>query len=259
MLPSRAGFHGIVSQVNPQRKRDTTRYLFPIAETVQRGYTQEEAAKMHTTPTTLKQAKRRPRNKKRTRRHRFLTTGDVASYCEVTSAAVLKWIDAGKIPVFTTPGGHYRILRTDFRDFLAQHGMFIDEGFFGKAHTRKRILIVDDEPAVVAFIESALGLEGKYELAAASDGFEAGQQVASFEPDLIVLDIMLPGMDGFEVCSRVKADPTTAHVKILAVTGFATEENIKKILNQGADDYLEKPVTIQDLREKVQELLGGHD
>lgn len=193
------------------------------------------------------------------KRHRFLTTGDVASYCEVTSAAVLKWIDAGKLPVFTTPGGHYRILRSDFRDFLAQHGMFIDEGYFGKGHTRKRILIVDDEPAVVTFIESTLRLEGKYELAAASDGFEAGQQVATFKPDLIVLDIMLPGMDGFEVCSRVKTDPATTNVKVLAVTGFATEENIRKILNAGADDYLGKPVTIQDLREKVEELLGARD
>jgi excisionase family DNA binding protein len=190
------------------------------------------------------------------RRHRFLTTGDIADYCEVTNAAVLKWIDAGKLPVFTTPGGHYRVLRNDFRHFLVRHGMFVDDGFFGKGHSRKRILIVDDEPAVVAFIESALRLTGAYELATATDGFDAGQQVITFEPDLIVLDIMLPGMDGFEVCSRVKTDPGTAHVKILAVTGFVTEENIRKMLRAGADDYLGKPLKIQDLLDKVEHLLG---
>jgi excisionase family DNA binding protein len=189
------------------------------------------------------------------RKERFLTTGDIADYCEVTTAAVLKWIDSGKLPSFTTPGGHYRVLRTDFRDFLVRHGMFVDEGFFGKGQTRKRILIVDDEPAVVSFIEGALSLEGEYELSTAYDGFEAGHQLAIFEPDLIVLDIMLPGMDGFEICRRVKADPKTSHVKVLAVTGFATEENIQRILDYGADDYLAKPLKLEDLKRKVQELL----
>jgi excisionase family DNA binding protein len=191
------------------------------------------------------------------RRERFLTTGDIASYCEVTNAAVLKWIDSGKLPVFTTPGGHYRILRGDFRDFLMRHGMFVDEGYFGKGRSKKRILIVDDEPTVVTFIEGALLLEGKYELATAADGFDAGQQVITFNPDLIILDIMLPGMDGFEVCRRVKTDSATQKIKILAITGFATEENVRRILHTGADDYLAKPLKLQDLQAKVAELLGS--
>lgn len=191
------------------------------------------------------------------RRQKFLTTGDIASYCEVTNAAVLKWIDSGKLAGFTTPGGHYRILRTDFRDFLLHHGMFVDEGFFGKGRNRKRILIVDDEPTVVTFIEGALLLEGKYELATASDGFDAGQQVATLKPDLIILDIMLPGMDGFEVCRRVKSDAATRHIKILAITGFATEENVRRILRTGADDCMAKPLKLRDLQEKVAELLEG--
>ncbi len=190
------------------------------------------------------------------KKERFLSTGDMANYCEVTSAAVLKWIDSGKLPVFTTPGGHYRVLRTDFRDFITRHGMFIDEGFFGKSQGRKRILIVDDEPAVVAFIEEALRLEGDYDLATAYDGFEAGHQLAIFKPDLVVLDIMLPGMDGFEICRRLKTDPAMSHVKVLAVTGFATEENIEKILGYGADDFLAKPLKLADLKKKVHELLA---
>ena len=193
------------------------------------------------------------------RRQRFLTTGDIANYCEVTNAAVLKWIDSDKLPVFTTPGGHYRILRTDFRDFLLHCGMFVDERYFGRGRTRKRVLIVDDEPTVVTFIESALRLEAKYDLATAADGFEAGQLVVSFEPDLIILDIMLPGMDGFEVCRRVKSDVATQYVRILAITGFATEENIRKILHAGADDYLAKPVKLHDLREKVADLLSRRE
>jgi excisionase family DNA binding protein len=190
------------------------------------------------------------------RRERFLTTGDIASYCEVTTAAVLKWIASGKLSVFTTPGGHYRVLRTDFRAFLEQHGMFIDEGFFAQGKGRQRILIVDDEPDVVSFIESTLRLESSYELATASDGFEAGHRLATFRPDLIVLDIMLPGVSGFEVCRRVKSDPATQHVKILVVTGYATGENIEEMLRYGADDYLEKPLKLEHLREKVRRLLA---
>lgn len=190
------------------------------------------------------------------RRDKSLTTGDVAEYCEVTSAAILKWIDAGKLPSFTTPGGHYRILRADFRDFLTRYGMFVDNSYFGKGAAKKRILIVDDEASVVTFIEGALRLQGKYELAVATDGFDAGQQVATFKPDLIVLDIMLPGMDGFEVCQRVKSTEATQHVKVLAITGFATAENIERILHVGADDYLAKPLKLQELQDKVAELLG---
>jgi len=193
------------------------------------------------------------------KKNRFLTTGDVAEYCEVTNAAVLKWIDAGKLPVFTTPGGHYRILRADFKDFLLRYGMFVDHSFFGKASSKKRILVVDDEEAVVSFIEGALLLEGKYEVAVATDGFDAGQQVVTFEPDLIILDIMLPGMDGFEVCKRVKSEEATQHIKVLAITGFATEENIDKILRMGADDYLAKPLKLQELHQKLEELLGDGD
>ncbi len=190
------------------------------------------------------------------KRNKFLSTGDVAEYCEVTSAAVLKWIDAGKLSGFTTPGGHYRILRADFRDFLLRHGMFVDQNYFGRGKDKKRILIVDDEPSIVTFIEGALRLEGKYELAAAMDGFDAGQQVITFEPDLIILDIMLPGMDGFEVCRRVKTEEATQHVKVLVITGFATEENIEKMLHVGADDYLAKPLGLEELQQKVRELLG---
>lgn len=190
------------------------------------------------------------------KRARFLSTGDMASYCEVTSAAVLNWIDSGKLPVYTTPGGHYRVLRTDFRAFLHRHGMFIEDGFFARGVEKKRILIVDDEAAVVAFIEAVLRLQSEYEVATAFDGFEAGRKLATFRPDLVILDIVLPGVDGFEICRRVKTDPTTQHMKVLGITGFATQENIERMLRYGADDYLEKPLKLQDLRNRVQQLLA---
>ncbi len=67
---------------------------------------------------------------------------------------------------------------------------------------------------------------------------------------------MLPGVDGFEICRRVKEDPATQDMRILVITGFATDENVEKVLRYGADEYLEKPLKLRDLREKVHELLG---
>ncbi len=131
--------------------------------------------------------------------------------------------------------------------------MPVEEGTFGK--DRPRILIVDDEPDVVTFIETALRLEGKYELAAAFDGFEARHQLTTFRPHLVILDLMLPGMNGFDICQTVRSDPAARNVRILVVTGFATDENIEKALRYGADDYLEKPLKLESLREKARRLL----
>ena len=131
--------------------------------------------------------------------------------------------------------------------------MFVDEGFFGKRKSKKRILIVDDEPTVVTFIEGALLLEGKYELATASDGFDAGQQVISFEPDLIVLDIMLPKMDGFEVCRRLRQDKIATPILILT----AKSQEVDKVLGLelGADDYVTKPFSPRELLARVKAIL----
>jgi CheY-like chemotaxis protein len=245
---------GILSQLGQKEKKVLLYYCQTVRKIV--NYLQSKKTTKSQRITTVTRTVitiTQEGGKPQMQRERFLTTGDSASNCEVTSTAVLKWLGAGRQPVFTIPGGHYRILKTDFRAFLEEYSMFVDEGFFGKG--RKRILIVDDEPAVVAFIESALRLGSDYELVTASDGFEAGRQVTAFRPDLIVLDLMLPGVNGFEICRRVKTDPATQHVRILVVTGFASDENIQKALQYGADDYLEKPLKLEDLREKVHGLL----
>ncbi|MFQ6092974.1 MAG: response regulator, partial [bacterium] len=184
-----------------------------------------------------------------------LTTGDVARYCHVTHVGVLKWIKGGKLKAYSTPGGHYRILRNDFRDFLKQYNMPIDESFFSD-HTKK-ILVVDDEPDIVELIIRVLKSDNSnYVFASASDGYEAGLQVAAFKPDLVVLDIMMPKLDGFEVCRQIKSNPETQHIKILGITGFAEDGNIDKMLACGADHCLAKPLQIEELKARVRGLVG---
>lgn len=119
----------------------------------------------------------------------------------------------------------------------------------------EKILIVDDDPSILDLLTKILSAQ-KYETEVASSGFEAGAKVVKFEPGLIILDLIMSEMSGFEVCSRIKEDPDTSHIKILAITGYDTEENREKIMKAGADDYMAKPVKRDVLLRHVEDLLG---
>jgi len=183
----------------------------------------------------------------------FLTTGDVARWCKIPYITALSWVKAGKIKSRRTPGGHYRITRSDFVEFLEKYEFPIPDELRG--WRKKRVLIVDDEPAIVDMVENMLQMtEGIYETATASNGFDAALAVVEFEPDLVILDINMPGLNGIQVCKRIRTNPKTTHIKILGIT--ATEqESIERLLNAGADDCLQKPLNMMELQGRVQTLL----
>ncbi|MBW1775275.1 MAG: response regulator [Deltaproteobacteria bacterium] len=118
----------------------------------------------------------------------------------------------------------------------------------------KKILIVDDDPQILDLLTKMLS-NNNYQTEVASDGFEAGLKVVEFKPSLIILDLIMPGMDGFEVCRKIKEGPDTSYIKILAITGYDTKENREKIMNAGADGYLAKPVEKDVLLRHVEDLL----
>jgi CheY-like chemotaxis protein len=106
-----------------------------------------------------------------------------------------------------------------------------------------RVLIVDDDPSFSRFIQRLIEeRDGHVETEIAHDGFEAGVKVESFRPHALVLDLMMPGIDGFEVCRRLRARPTLNHVRIVAMTGFPSPENVERIMEAGADACLPKPL-----------------
>lgn len=120
--------------------------------------------------------------------------------------------------------------------------------------SNKRILIVDDDIQVQKVLTKMLSYK-KYETETASSGFEAGARVVKFKPDLIILDLFMPEMSGFDVCKQIKKDPETSHIKILALTGYDSEENRDQIMEAGADDFMAKPVEKDVLLQHVEELL----
>ena len=120
----------------------------------------------------------------------------------------------------------------------------------------RRILVVDDDPAVREGIAAALRRDpAGYEVETAGDGFEAGVKLAGFRPELILLDVVMPGMGGLDICSRIRSLAALDEVKIVILTGYPGGGNPEKSLLYGADLFLTKPQEIGTLRAHVRELL----
>jgi DNA-binding response OmpR family regulator len=121
----------------------------------------------------------------------------------------------------------------------------------------KKVLIVDDEPGIIVALQFLMEQNG-YATVVAFSGEEAMEAVARHLPDLILLDIMLPVVDGFEVCQRVRENPDWNHIRIVLVTALGNEANVTKGLDLGADAYITKPFANADLVAQVKELLECH-
>jgi excisionase family DNA binding protein len=174
------------------------------------------------------------------------STSEVAKYCHVTADTIRKWAEAGRIHVFKTPGGHRRIRREDLLRFLRENTIPIHEDL---DNSGVRILVVDDEKAVISVIRRFLERsQTPFQIEVAMDGYDAGHQVAAFKPDVIFLDLRLPGLDGFEVCRRIKSSPETAHVYVVAMTGYYEGDVANRVIELGATMLLQKPFTPDDLR-----------
>jgi two-component system alkaline phosphatase synthesis response regulator PhoP len=121
--------------------------------------------------------------------------------------------------------------------------------------SKGKILVVDDEIYIVHILDFSLGMEG-YEVVTALDGEQALERVASEKPDLIVLDIMMPKLDGYEVCRAVKANPATKNVPVILLSAKGRNVDQKMGFDVGADDYITKPFSPRKLVERINQLLG---
>lgn len=177
------------------------------------------------------------------------STHDVAKICCVTPTTVIRWIEDGLIPAFKTVGGHRRVRREDLERVCRERSI----PFTVPTGTEVgRILVIDDEPVVLDLVRDVVkDLSHKFEVEVAKDAFDAGRLVATFRPQLIFLDLMMPGVDGFEVCARLKKDPATTNTEVIAITGYYTEANMERILNAGAAACLKKPLDVTEVRGRV--------
>jgi excisionase family DNA binding protein len=182
---------------------------------------------------------------KKPRQKTHLTPNEVAELLMVNPVTVRQWAARGLLRSLTTPGGHRRFLLSDVEEFARSRGATPMARSSGRPD---RVLIVDDDPQLGRFITDLIRMrDSQVEIEVAHDGFEAGIKVESFRPHALVLDLMMPGMDGFEVCRRLRARPTLNHIRIVAVTGFPSPGNVERILEAGADACLPKPLDAERL------------
>ena len=183
------------------------------------------------------------------------STSEVAALCHVSRITVWKWIKRGELSAVRNSRGHYAIPRDTLHQFLLRKGYPVDPALFKRPN---RVLIIDDEPPVVEVVSRALyGLDGGIRIATAEDGFEAGLQMAAFQPDLLILDLMMPRMNGFQVCRLVRQDPAMAHTRILVITAYGSRDNVARALAAGADAVYHKPVELQAFKRNVGALLNS--
>lgn len=185
------------------------------------------------------------------REQKAYTTFEAAKICHVTHHSIKNWIKQGLIKASRTPGGHYRILEEDLDAFREQYDMFPRD----KAANRRRVMIVDDDPDALALMEKILTDEG-FELIKVSNATEVGLKAAQLSPDLILLDFLMPEINGFEVCKALRENELTRATPIMAVTCLSKEQDIERIFACGADEYLAKPFKVDQMLEKVRELIG---
>jgi excisionase family DNA binding protein len=181
-------------------------------------------------------------------------THDIARICNVTPPTVINWIEEGKMPFFTTGGGHRRVWDKDLVAFMRQHNMSVPAKL--AAQTKLTFLIVDDEAQNREFISRAVkSFYPDAVIETAIDGFEAVHKICTLQPTLVILDIQLPKINGIKVCETIRRDPGLRNIRILAITGSDLEESKTRILEAGAEEFLGKPFTLLELNEKIEKLL----
>jgi len=176
------------------------------------------------------------------------TTGEAAKICKVSQQTIIRCFDNGQLKGFRVPGSRFRrIPREALYKFMKDNGIPTDALESGK----RKVLLVDDDAELVELILKFLDEDGRFETRVAQNGFDAGMMVKEYHPDLIVLDVMLPDINGKEVCQRVRADTTLEDVRILCMSGMVEDDKVQELRLAGADDFLPKPFDVDVLIEKM--------
>jgi len=180
---------------------------------------------------------------------RTFSTLEISRICHVDPVTVARWCDQGEIKCFKTPGGHRRVLQEDLLAFLRRQGIPVPEEFGRPGGRPLRILIVDDDPDILRIFKTQVRavLDHRAVVETAVNGVEALLKIGSDVPDVVILDLLLPKMDGTEVCRRIKENPKTSGVRVVAVTASTDRRRAAAVVRAGAVACLVKPVRLADL------------
>lgn len=182
------------------------------------------------------------------------TTFEVARLCGVFHTTVINWVNKGKLKARVTPGGHRRIPLSELVPFMKKYEMPIPSDI---EDGHKQVLILDDEPMMTRLLEKGFGKhKDRYAVQVANNPVEGLVQIGKKLPHLLVLDLLMPVMDGFQVCQILKSNPATKGMKIVAISGKKLTPAQKDFLSENCDAFLQKPFELADLVKAVDKLLN---
>lgn len=186
------------------------------------------------------------------RHKQVFTTGEAAEVCQVSQQTIIRCFDSQKLKGFRVPGSRFRrIPREELIRFMKQNGMPVD----ALGGDRKRILVVDDDEQIVELFCDVLERDPRFQIRTAATGYDAGMLTQQFRPDLIILDYMLPDINGNVVCKTVRENPDFNDTRIIVVSGVVNQDEITHLLESGADEFVKKPFNIERLVERIRALL----
>jgi len=184
----------------------------------------------------------------------LFTTGEAADICQVSQQTIIRCFDAGKLDGFRVPGSRFRrIPRENLIKFMKDNNIPLDNL---TVSGKKKVLIVDDDAEIIELLVDVLSRDGRFEVQTASSGYDAGIMTQQFMPDIILLDYMLPDVNGNIVCRTIKRNPDFADTQIFIVSGVVNQSEIQQLLDEGASDFIRKPFNISELVEKLAGLIS---
>jgi two-component system response regulator RpaA len=178
----------------------------------------------------------------------LFTTGEAANICQVSQQTIIRCFDAGRLEGFRVPGSRFRrIPRESLIKFMKANSIPLD----GMESGKKKVLIVDDDAEIVDLLVEVLSRDGRFDIKTATSGYEAGIHTQQFRPDCILLDYMLPDVNGNVVCHTIRKNPEFENIKIIIVSGVIKQDEIDQLLKSGAQDFIKKPFDINELVKRI--------
>jgi excisionase family DNA binding protein len=187
----------------------------------------------------------------------LFTTGEAAEICKISQQTIIRCFDSGKLDGFRIPGSRFRrIPRDSLLRFMKENGIPLDN-LAVERPGKIKILIVDDDQEIVELMVDVLNRDGRFEVRTATSGYDAGLVTQQFMPDVIILDYMLPDVNGNIVCQTIKRNPEFANIRIVIVSGVVNQDEIESLLQAGAADFMKKPFDIAKLVDRIVDVVAA--
>lgn len=181
------------------------------------------------------------------------STGEAAAICRISQQTIIRCFDRGDLEGFLVPGSKFRrIPRASLIRFMKQNKIPLDQ----LESAKRKVLIVEDDQQIVDLLVDALKEDGRFEVQSTGSGYEAGLLTAKFRPDVMVLDYLLPDVNGNLVCRTVRANEDLADTKVIIVSGVIDKKDVDRLFSDGADEFIQKPFDVSHLVNRIAALAG---